>query len=166
MAGRGDMKARAALVLVLAASLALQAGSLFGQEPAGNPVASVPLDSLSETRARPVFAPTRRPPPVATPRAVVAAPPPAPVVAPRPAAPSLVLFGTVEAEGEKLAVFFDEASGVVVRLRLGQGHGGWTLRAIEGRTATLDQDGRRVTVPMSPPPIAAAPPAPAPDGDL
>ena len=65
----------------------------------GNPLWGVPLRTLSATRERPIFSPSRRPPPEA-----VAVAPAAPVPqAPRPAVaerPSLALVGTIVGEGE------------------------------------------------------------------
>jgi general secretion pathway protein N len=106
-----------------------------------NPLWVVPLSTLSATRERPLFSPSRRPPaPVAAivPVAPVrAAPPPA---APPPEHPNLTLVGTVAGESEAVAVFIDQASRATVRLRAGEGHMGWVLQSVERRSARLQKD--------------------------
>jgi general secretion pathway protein N len=115
---------------------------LAGQEAlrAGHPLWAIPLSELSQTRARPLFSPSRRPsaPPgvaaLATPAAVV--PPPK-----READhPRLTLLGTIVSESLAIGVFIDEASHEVVRLKAGEAHDGWTLHAVAGRTAVFEKD--------------------------
>ncbi len=141
-----------------------------------NPLWAIPLSRLTATRERPLFAPTRRPPPVvliATP-----APPSPPGPPPKPAepeTPQLSLLGTIIG-AEKIGLFVDSASKSVVRLRAGENHNGWTLRAVERRRvemargldqAVLDlpapdlKTGGAPAAPMlaGPPPIPSAPPA-------
>jgi general secretion pathway protein N len=112
----------------------------------GNPLWAVPLRSLSSARERPLFSPSRRPPPPA----IVAAPPkpPAPP-APKPAEPDhplLTLVGTIVGETQSIGIFVDEVAKSVIRLKTGQDHAGWTLRAIHGRQATFEKDQREVTL--------------------
>jgi general secretion pathway protein N len=108
---------------------------------AGNPLWAVPLSSLTVTRERPLFSSSRRPPPPA----VVAAPvvqtrPPPPPQQPRePERPRLSLVGTVGGD-QGIAVFIDQTTQAVVRLRTGEGHDGWVLRAVGGREVTLQND--------------------------
>jgi general secretion pathway protein N len=108
---------------------------------AGNPLWAVPLSSLTLTRERPLFSASRRPPPPA----VVAAPvvqtrPPPPQQKPRePDRPRLSLVGTVGGE-PGIAVFVDQATQAIVRLRTGEGHDGWVLRNVGGREVTLQND--------------------------
>ncbi|MFG1348357.1 hypothetical protein [Xanthobacter autotrophicus] len=110
--------------------------------PRGNPLWSLPLDRLDATRARPIFSPTRRPPP-----AVEAPPPPAPT-APVPVAsarPRVTLIGTVVGQSDAYGIFLDPASSAVLRLRTGETHEGWVLRSVSVRDALL-QNGRNSVV--------------------
>jgi general secretion pathway protein N len=113
----------------------------------GNPLWAVPLRSLSITPGRPLFSPSRRPPPPA----VVAAPPkpPAPPPPPKPAEPDhplLTLLGTIVGETQSIAIFVDDVAKNFIRLKTGQDHAGWTLRAIQGREATFAKGQREATV--------------------
>ncbi|MCP3368328.1 hypothetical protein [Bradyrhizobium cajani] len=101
-----------------------------------NPLWAIPLSRLTNSRERPLFAPTRRPPapvPVAMPAPVQAGPPPKP---PEPEKPQLSLLGTIIGS-EKIGLFMDSASKSVVRLKAGDNHNGWTLRAVERRQVEL-----------------------------
>jgi general secretion pathway protein N len=133
------------------------------RRPSGNPLWAVPLRSLSVTRDRPLFSPSRRPPaPAVTPALVVTAPPPAPPPAP-PEHPSLMLAGTIVGEGEKIAIFFDPGSRTALRLRLGESNGGgWVLRSVGARDAVLEKDHQSFTLTLPAPgdnvPAPGAPP--------
>jgi len=108
---------------------------------AGNPLWAVPLSTLTLTRDRPIFSSSRRPPapPVAA-APVMRAPPPPPPPAPRePERPRLSLVGTVGGE-QGIAVFVDQTTQSIVRLRTGEGHDGWVLRTVGGREVTLQND--------------------------
>lgn len=110
----------------------------------GNPLWAVPLESLSATRDRPLFTPSRRPP-----DAPVAMAPPPPPAAPPPAAPArpqLVLMGTVVSTAGSLGIFTDPASGQVLRLRVGEAHGGWTLRSVGARDVVMHAGADNVTL--------------------
>jgi general secretion pathway protein N len=50
------------------------------------------------------------------------------------------LVGAIAADGEGIAVFVDESTRGVVRLKTGEGHSGWILRTVTGREATLQRD--------------------------
>jgi len=121
----------------------------------GSPLWAVPLKSLSATRDRPLFSPSRRPPPT-----VVAAP----HIEPRPAAkppeppeqPRLTLLGTVVGESQSIGIFLDDTTKDVVRLRMGQGHRGWGLLSVRVREVTVEKNRRSVILAL-PPPDAAAP---------
>jgi hypothetical protein len=112
----------------------------------GNPLWAVPLRSLSATRDRPIFSPSRRPPAPA----VVAAPEVPPVVAPvKPAEPDhplLSLMGTVVGESEGVGVFLDQATNDFVRLKTGQDHHGWILRSLREREATFERNDLTATL--------------------
>jgi general secretion pathway protein N len=111
------------------------------QAPTGNPLWAVPLSTLSATRERPIFSPSRRPPPavvVGTPYVAPAAPPP-----PKPSGPvhpQLALVGTVASEAEGIGVFVDQATNGIIRLRMGEGHAGWILREVRPREVVLEND--------------------------
>ena len=115
-----------------------------GGQPRGNGLWAIQqLESLTATRERPLFMPSRRPPPVA----VVA--PPAPTPAPPPSEPErfrLSLIGTVVAASDGMAVFLDKATKKVILLRTGQSHAGWVLRAVKGREATVERDRETIHV--------------------
>ena len=53
-----------------------------------------------------------------------------------------MLIGVIVGESEGFAVFLDQASNSVVRLKTGQDHEGWVLRAVKGREATLHKNGK------------------------
>ena len=107
---------------------------------AGNPLWAVPLSTLTVTRERPLFSSSRRAPapPVAAAPVMQARPPPPPP--PRePDRPRLSLVGTVGGD-QGIAVFVDQATQAIVRLRTGEGHDGWVLRNVGGREVTLQND--------------------------
>lgn len=117
----------------------------------GNPLWAVPLSSLSVTRDRPLFSASRRPPapPVVVQPVVQARPaPPPPPRAPEP--PRLTLVGTVAGE-QGIAVFVDQTTQTIVRLRTGEGHDGWVLRTIGGREVTLQNDRESAILSLPPP---------------
>lgn len=125
-------------------------GEIRLQSPAatelrGNPLWTIPITSLSATRERPVFLPSRRPPApaVAAPLPVEPAKPPPPPVAERP---HLALVGSVVGEIESVAVFMDSSTRATVRLKMGETHAGWILRSVKGREAVLQKGGETVTL--------------------
>jgi general secretion pathway protein N len=122
----------------------------------GNPLWGVPLSSLRATRERPLFVPSRRPPAppvVATrPAEPVKAPPPPP---PEPEKPALTLIGVVAGASDGFAVFTDQATHDIVRLKTGEGHDGWILRSVSGREAILEKNRRTAVIGL-----------PAPTGEL
>ncbi|WP_354223022.1 hypothetical protein [Bradyrhizobium sp. F1.4.3] len=115
-----------------------------------NPLWGIPLKTLSNTRDRPVFSPSRRPPP-----AVVAEPAdsrPLPPSPPRKAEielPPLSLVGTIAGDDESFGIFLDQSSKAALRLKLGDDFQGWKLRAINGREVTMEKDeqGALLTLP-------------------
>jgi hypothetical protein len=113
-----------------------------GELLAGNPLWTIPLSDLAETRSRPLFSGSRRPPA----RPVVAALPPPPVkAAPLPKVgpdhPLLTLLGTIVGYSVAIGVFMDETSHDVIRLKSGEAHDGWTLSSVSGRTAVFQKPG-------------------------
>jgi general secretion pathway protein N len=109
--------------------------------PTGNPLWSIPLSALSATRERPIFSASRRPPQAAVvaPMTQVIAPPPPKVAPPRP---PLALIGAVVGEGEAIAIFLDQTSQKIIRLRQGESLAGWELSAVQSREVMLKQDER------------------------
>jgi general secretion pathway protein N len=129
-------------------------------DPSGNPLWAIPLSALTATRERPLFLPSRRAPAPAVANTPVA-------VAPSPAAPSaepeqppLVLVGAIASETEGYAVFLDQATNTVIRLKTGQDHSGWVLRSVKGREAILQKDRQTTTLVLPVP--GGAPSAPIP----
>ncbi|MGZ5837157.1 MAG: hypothetical protein ACXWJ5_13285 [Xanthobacteraceae bacterium] len=103
-----------------------------------NPLAAQFLERLSATVDRPLFSPSRRPPP--GPVAQVPQPPgpPAPP-------PNLVLSGIVM-DGERTrAVVRVGAEKKILHAQIGDNIEGWTVSQIEGRKLVLSLDGRFVT---------------------
>jgi general secretion pathway protein N len=112
----------------------------------GNPLWGVALNALQETRARPIFSPSRRPP---SPPVVAAPPPPPPPKPPAPKEPDrpkLTLLGTVIGTSDGMGVFVDEASKNVIRIRAGESHAGWTLRQVHRRSASFEKDHQETTL--------------------
>jgi len=126
-----------------------------------NPLAARALDGLTATRERPLFSPSRRLPP----------PPPAPMLASVQSIevkpidpPSIVLLGIVTEGGQARAVLRTQSSNKVVRARLGDEVGSWTVTQIEPRRLTLSHDDRAVSYALfsgSPAKNAAGRPSPA-----
>jgi hypothetical protein len=124
-------------------------------EPHGNPLWAIPLKSLSVTRERPIFLPSRRPPAPA-----VAGPPPAaparPPPPPEPERPRLALVGAVVGETEGIAIFLDQATRGIIRLRTGENHSGWVLRSVKSREATLEKNRESILLALPAPSDPAA----------
>jgi len=135
-------------------------------DPSGNPLWAIPLSALTATRERPLFLPSRRAPaPAVAGTPVAAAPPPAPPPPAEPERPALTLVGAIASETEGFAVFLDQATNSVIRLKTGQDHSGWVLRSVKGREATLQKDQLTATLALPvpgalPTPFAGAPGAP------
>ena len=120
-----------------------------------NPLWAIPLAQLSATRERPIFSPSRRPPPsaVATEPAIVKAP----VVRKKePEAPQLVLVGTIASDEEGFGIFLDQSTKGALRLKIGEDYQGWKLQAIRGREVTMEKD-QQAAVLTLPEPGAARP---------
>lgn len=118
-------------------------GATVERVSTGNPLWAIPLSRLTATRERPLFAPTRLPPPVAAiaKPAAPTAPPPRPV---EPETPQLSLVGTVVGR-ERMGLFIDSATKAVLRLKAGENHKGWILRAVSRHQVELAR-GLDVTV--------------------
>jgi general secretion pathway protein N len=114
-----------------------------------NPLWAIPLTQLPQTRERPIFSPSRRPPPVATASAPTPVAPP-----PRkkpPELPPLSLVGTIASAEESFAIFLNPATNDALRLKIGGDFQGWKLRSIQGRQATMEKDQQAAVLTLPPP---------------
>ena len=104
-----------------------------------NPLWAIPLSQLPITRDRPIFSPSRRPPPPAV--APAAIPKVAAVPKPRePERPQLTLVGTIASDDEGFGIFLDQSTRSALRLKIGEDYQGWKLRSVQGREAVLEKD--------------------------
>ena len=115
-----------------------------------NPLWEIPLSTLSATRERPIFSPSRRP----RSPAPVQAPPPPPRP-PRVERPQLSLVGTVAGEEESFGLFVDPTTKAAIRLKIGEDYQGWKLRTVQGRDVMLERD-KQTTILSLPQPGAGA----------
>lgn len=126
----------------------------------GEPARLTPLEALTETTARPLFAATRRPPPPEP----VPEPAPAPVVeaVPEPAPverTEFVLVGIVQQPDGPFALLKPRAGGAVVTARQGDAAGGWRVETITPTAVRLTSPaGDAKHVLFAPRPISAASP--------
>jgi hypothetical protein len=122
------------------------------EAPSGNPLWVLPLKQLTTTRERPIFSPSRRPPPTPTFVAPVAVR--TPVKPPEPERPAVSLLGTIigTADDDRIGVFLETSTQNIVRLRVGEDHQGWVLRLVKAREATLVKNGEQAVVLELPPP--------------
>jgi general secretion pathway protein N len=141
-----------------------------------NPLWEVSLEGLSSTRERPVFSPSRRPPPpviASVPLPKEAPPPPKPPVIERP---RLSLVGTITGDEESFGIFVEQTTNAALRLKLGEDYQGWKLQAVQGREVTLEHNEQTAILTLPEPgaaisnqlpekvemPAAARPPGPPP----
>jgi hypothetical protein len=103
-----------------------------------NPLAAQSLERLSATVDRPLFSPSRRPPPGPVAQA------PEPPVPPAPP-PNLVLSGIVMDGQSARAVVRVGADKKILHAQIGDNIDGWTVSQIEGRKLVLSLDGRFAT---------------------
>ncbi len=116
--------------------------------PAANPLWAIPLTRLLETRERPLFSPSRRPPPPAVARAPYTPPVRPPHKQPPPERPQLALVGTIVGNGQGFGLFLEPSTKAVIRLKTGGAYHGWTLRTVGEREAVLEKDHLDVTLAM------------------
>jgi hypothetical protein len=114
-----------------------------------NPLWGIPLTSLSGTRDRPIFSPSRRPPastvaPIAAPKVVAAKPK-------ERERPQLNLVGTIASNDEAFGIFLDLSTKAALRLKVGEDYQGWKLRSVQGREATLEKDQEVITLELPQP---------------
>ncbi|MGO9849661.1 MAG: hypothetical protein ACLPKT_24540 [Methylocella sp.] len=132
------------------AAASIPAGNLWPPQAINrpNPLWAIPIASLTNTRERPIFSPSRRPPPLASPMPEAQQS----VRGNEPDRPLLTLVGTVAGAAEGIAIFQDEKSKDIVRLRTGESHSGWTLTTVKAREAKLlhDRHTEILTIPSPP----------------
>jgi hypothetical protein len=117
--------------------------------PSANPLWGIPLNQLSGTRDRPIFSPSRRPPPAA-----VAAETPSTKPPPRKKEiepPQFSLVGTIASDDEGFGIFIDQSTKMALRLKVGEDYQGWKLRAIRGREVTVEKDERAAVLTLPQP---------------
>ena len=110
-----------------------------------NPLWRIPLASLTATRDRPIFSPSRRPPVVVQAAPVKSEPPPPPPAPGAPSRPLLTLLGAIASDTDSIAIFMDDTTKAIVRMKVGESHAGWMLRSVAKRQATLEM-ARQVAV--------------------
>ena len=127
----------------------------------GNPLWGISLNSLTATRERPIFSPSRRPP-LPTPPAPIALPS---IPTPPPAVPEeipLKLLGTIVGRDSGIAICLNPSTNDVIRLKMGENFQGWVLREVHGREAAFEKATlqARLSLPSPDDPQApASPPA-------
>jgi general secretion pathway protein N len=97
-----------------------------------NIVTTIPMEQLTETSARPLFSISRRPKPPPAAQPVAVAEPKIGIERPQ-----LALLGTILGESGGIAIFLNRVTNSVIRMRQGDALSGWTLRAVQLRTAVL-----------------------------
>ena len=133
-----------------------------------NPLSAIPLSALTATGARPLFTPSRRPAVPLVASVPVEAPRPPPSPPPVAQHPNLTLVGIAAGENKGIAVFIDTTTRDTVRLRTGEGHGGWILQSVERKAATLQKGDQteRLAMPQptmqAPAPVVSILPSPPP----
>ncbi len=108
--------------------------------PAANPLWAIPLATLTETRERPLFSPSRHPPPPAPERSHYSPPlrpPPSPI---SPERPRLSLVGTIVGAAAGFGLFIDPSTKTTVRLKTGNTYRGWVLRTVREREVVLERN--------------------------
>jgi hypothetical protein len=110
----------------------------------GNPLWSRSLASFTATRERPLFNATRRAPaiPMGAPTQVQQLP--------AMTGPPLALVGAISGEKDGMAIFLEETTKNVIRLRTGESHQGWILRSVQRREVTLERDRQTATLGLGP----------------
>jgi hypothetical protein len=148
-----DRPASAAPVMVNAAAPAKP------EEPervkSGSPLWAIPLATLTTTRERPIFSPSRRPPPAVAPVPLVAAPQqrPKPVEIKRP---QLALVGTIAGPEQSVGIFVDQTTKAALRLKIGDEYQSWRLRAVAPREVTLEDREQTMVLRLPAPGASAA----------
>jgi hypothetical protein len=107
------------------------------QSSSGNPLWGIPIKQLSATRDRPIFSPSRRPPPPVIVDPPVVAVAPSVQRPPEPVRPQLSLLGTIVNGNDGFGIFMDQTTKAPLRIRIGAAYQGWTLRLLQPGSVTL-----------------------------
>lgn len=113
-----------------------------GRPTGGNPLWQIPLSSLNATRERPIFSPSRRPPPIVNSPVEAAKP----LVVAGPDRPPLSLIGAIAGDDDGIAIFLDQTTKAITRVKTGDSHAGWVLRTVKGREAMLEKDRQTIVL--------------------
>jgi general secretion pathway protein N len=110
-----------------------------------NPLWTVALSALTETRDRPLFAASRRPPAIVKASPRPPPPPPVATVAPDPPeAPPIALVGTIVGAMTAVALVKNSATEAVSKLRVGEETAGWTVRSVAPRSIMVEKGAQSV----------------------
>ena len=101
---------------------------------AANPLWAIPLTSLTATRERPIFSPSRHPLPATEPLPIQSN------SLPFSNRPPLTLIGIIAGNDDGVAILLDGPTKDAVRLKVGESHLGWMLKSLKGREATLQKE--------------------------
>jgi general secretion pathway protein N len=104
--------------------------------------ANLRFEDLRQTRERPLFSVTRRPPP----KIDVSEPPPPPIVP-----PSLTLVGIVLSPNGRAVIVQEAPSVKPVRIALGEEIEGWRVASITSRTFVIKSGDHTATLTFPPP---------------
>jgi general secretion pathway protein N len=100
------------------------------------------LDDLRQTRERPLFSATRRPPPkIDLSQAATPAPPPPPIVP-----PAVTLIGVVLGAKDRAVIVQEKSAAKPVRVTVGDNIDGWRVDSITSRSFVLKDGDRAVTL--------------------
>jgi hypothetical protein len=119
--------------------------------PAANPLWAIPLATLTETRERPLFSPSRRAPPPVPEHGAYSPPVRQPPRETPPERPQLSLVGTIVGRAAGFGLFVDPATKVVVRLKTGKAYRGWVLRTVREREVVLEKNHLSATITLPTP---------------
>jgi hypothetical protein len=132
---------RSALILI-AALVATASAPTRAEDHRPSALPWLKLEDLSATRERPLFAPTRRRPPPAPPKAVT-------VVAEHPPeTPRMVLTGIIVKPSETIVVLRNVATSESISLRSGESVGAWRVEARNDHSVILTDGTQQFTLEM------------------
>ena len=125
-----------------------------------DPMTELSLQSLSATRERPLFSPTRRPPPTVLPPSI----PETGSLAATPEPPPFELLGAVLGEKVSYILIRNRNTHEVRRLSPTEEADGWKVAAVTARSVVLEHDGRVEKLMLGDAPEPNAPSTPQPTG--
>lgn len=117
-----------------------------GATERGNPLWTVPLSALTETRGRPLFSASRRPPAVVKASLPPRPAPVAPATPDPPEAPPIALVGTIVSGTIGIALVKNPATQAMSRVRVGEETDGWTIRSVGARSIVVEKGARSATL--------------------